>query len=83
MSEQAAPKFTDRPSYEEARDELVEIVILAVGCVQVSVTVLIGVKIAKHMLDKLHEELIRVRVRRGEVADCDVEICHFVVSGDH
>ena len=26
MSEQAAPKFTDRPSYEEARDELVEIV---------------------------------------------------------
>ena len=27
MSEQAAPKFTDRPSYEEARDELVEIVV--------------------------------------------------------
>jgi exodeoxyribonuclease VII small subunit len=26
MSEQAAPKFTDRPSYEEARDELVDIV---------------------------------------------------------
>ena len=26
MSEQAAPKFNDRPSYEEARDELVEIV---------------------------------------------------------
>ena len=26
MSEQAAPKFPDRPSYEEARDELVEIV---------------------------------------------------------
>ena len=26
MSEQAAPKFTDRPAYEEARDELVEIV---------------------------------------------------------
>ena len=26
MSEKAAPKFTDRPSYEEARDELVDIV---------------------------------------------------------
>ncbi len=26
MSEQAGPKFADRPSYEEARDELVEIV---------------------------------------------------------
>lgn len=26
MSEPAASKFTDRPSYEEARDELVEIV---------------------------------------------------------
>ena len=26
MSEPTAPKFTDRPSYEEARDELVEIV---------------------------------------------------------
>ena len=26
MSEKAAPTFTDRPSYEEARDELVDIV---------------------------------------------------------